>query len=175
MTIDCDISEPLGRGFCCPHLLSFALWLWSAGPSIPRDLEWFKWMGDPSAHAPFTTSTIWKQPYVFTDGWIDKDVVQDFPGGPVVKNPGLHCIWSLVGELRSCTWCSQNIFSTYIHKGMLLSREKWNLQQHGCTWRALREGERSQTETNTVWFCLYVESEKYNQLGNMTSEADSRV
>ena len=114
-----------------------------------------------------------------TGEWVKKRwyrtalVTQELIQVCIARGTGLILGW----ELRSCTWCGQKIFGTYIHNGMFLSREKWNSQQHGCTWRALHESERSQTEKDKDCMILLICGVWKIQLTGEydRSEADSQV
>ena len=59
---------------------------------------------------------------------------------------------------------------TYIPNRILLSHKEWNFSTcHNMFWVGRHYvGEISQIKINTVWYHLYVESEKHNKVLNIT-------
>ena len=72
-------------------------------------------------------------------------------------------------------WMGKDVVYIYIHNGILLSHKKNELMLFAATWMDLEIiilSEVSQTKTNIVWYCLYVESKK-NDTENLFTKQKS--
>ena len=99
----------------------------------------------------FTIAKVWKQPTCLSTGeWIRRCGVY----AHTHTHTHTHTLECYFGHIKN---------------------ENFHLQQRRWTWRALC-WVICQTKTNTVWYHLYFESEKYSKLVNETKkEADSQV